>query len=168
MTKRSSEGDFGAALRDVDLQSVVYKPPDDARNRKPCDFMVWHREFNPACSMTPREEVVATWFEVKDVDAVDAFPFAELRPSQLAGIHDAQQIGIPYWLAVYWRRHKAWTISKAVDVVRWREIDATASRLPRDVPLKSVERELLMSRFGVDSSPANLVSTLKSVLLGDV
>lgn len=164
MTKRSSEGDFGAALRDVDLQSVVYKPPDDARNRKPCDFMVWHREFNPACSMTPREEVVATWFEVKDVDAVDAFPFSELRPSQLAGIHDAKRIGIPYWLAVYWRRHKLWTISNAERVLAWREIHEGSNNEPYPT---SIPFTLLESRFGISSTKRQLTSALKQVLLGE-
>ena len=153
--KRPSEGQFGAALRDVDVAMIVYKPPDDARNRKPCDFMAWHHNYD-----FPR----STWFEVKDVDTVDAFPFSELRPSQLQGIRDAERIGIPYWLAVYWRRHRAWTISDAVRVLGWRDdIPALEVRNQTSIP-----RELLMSRFGIDATPATLTSVLKSVLLGDV
>jgi len=146
--KRPSEGQFGAALRDVDLNAIVYKPPDDARNWKPCDFMVW---------LQWGEGVDPSWFEVKDVTSVNSFAFSELRPAQLAGIRDAERIGIPYWLAVYWRRHGAWTISDAARVVKEKEGGA-----------KSVSRELLMSRFGVDAEPSNLTSVLKSILLGEI
>lgn len=161
--KRSSEGDFGAALRASGLAILVYKPPDDARTRKPCDFMVWHKEAS--------DEVVATWFEVKDVDTVDTFSFAELRPSQLQGIHDAARIGIPYWLAVYWRRHKSWTVSDAIALVKWRTESTYMRpdmRVPIQKPATSISRALLMSRFGIDSPAPLLSSTLKSVLLGDV
>jgi len=153
--KRASEGQFGAALRDCDVASVVYKPPDDARTWKPCDYMVWIAIWDSDHSGNH-----SIWFEVKDVDAVDAFPFSELRPSQLAGIEDARRIGIPYWLAVYWRRHKSWTISDAARVVNWRDESITDKT--------SISRELLMSRFGVDATPSTLSSVLKSVLLGDI
>ena len=156
MTKRASEGEFGKALRDVDVAGIVFKPPDDGRNWKPCDYMVW---------VQWGEGVDSIWFECKDVDAVDRFPFAELRPSQLQGIRDAERVGIPYWLAVYWRRHKAWTISDAAKVMRWLEEER---RPPNNQNPTSIPRRLLMSRFGIDATPATLSSVLKSVLLGDV
>jgi hypothetical protein len=161
--KRASEGEFGKALRDCDVAGIVYKPPDDARTWKPCDFMVWVQD-----NISGAESV---WFECKDVDSVERFAFSELRPSQVQGIRDAERVGIPYWLAVYWRRSQSWTISDAAKVLAWRESTAAeaADYYKRDVGLPtSIERELLMSRFGIDSSPAMLASTLKSVLLGDI
>lgn len=155
--KRESEGQFGAALRslDVELPIEVYKPPDDARNMKPCDFMVWFRR------STMAEHVEPVWFEVKDTSSVGRFPFSEIRPSQHAGIRAAHRIGIPYYLAVYWRRDRTWTISNAHRVVEWR--DETPP-----IPAKSIPRVLLASRFGVDSSPGQLGITLRAVLLGEV
>lgn len=156
--KRASEGDFGKALRDVDLPIYVYRLPDPktgagVSNWKPCDFMVW---------TNPNQEspfVRSDWFEAKDTDAVNAFPFADLRPSQAAGIREATRLGIPYWLAIYWRRAKVWSISDAAKVIGWfgLNIDAT-----------SIDRQLLMSRYGVDSTTSRLADTLKSVLLGEV
>jgi hypothetical protein len=170
--KGPSEGVFGAALREVELLSVVYKPPDDARNWKPCDFMWWGpvEHFNGRVDDISEGPMLAhaVWFEVKDVaTAVESFPFAELRPSQLQGIRDAARVGIPYWLAVWWRRHKVWTISDAVRVLAWR--DNTDGHRPHDEspPPKSIPRVLLASRFGVDSTKQQLASTLKQVLLGE-
>lgn len=187
MTKRRSEGEFGAALRDVDLNVYVYRPPDPKgpegiSNWKPCDFMLWRHFPEPDA---PTE---SHWFEVKDVDAVEAFALAELRPSQLQGIHDAARLGIPYWLAVYWRRHRTWTISDAAKLLAWRDdrevvpdrvqeavdflrLHGPAAKLPDAMllpPATSVARSLLSSRFGVDSTPKQLSSTLKAVLLGEV
>jgi len=150
--KRPSEGEFGAALRAIDLRLYVFKPGDDMRNWKPCDYMVWLAPFHGARTGD------TFWFEVKDTDAVNTFSFKELRPAQRQGIADAVRVGIPYWLAVYWRRHQSWTISDATRLVAYAVDPAT----------KSVSRELLMSRFGVQSSKALLSSTLKSILLGEV
>jgi hypothetical protein len=144
--KGSSEDRFREALNGIDVRKVVYKPPDDARTWKPCDFMVWSPQ--------------STWFEVKDVDTVNTFAFSQLRLAQVRGIGDADRIGIPYWLAVYWRRHRSWTISNATTLLWWRRNQTK--------PPASVSREALMSRFGVDATPANLGSTLKSILLGEV
>ena len=143
--KGTSERRFRELLTDVDLPGlIIYKPPDDARNWKPCDFMVW----------TP----APFWFECKDTDAVNIFNLGrKLRPSQLTGIQEAVRLGIPYWIAVFWRKHHHWTISD-VGLLRMRGEDWLAP----------VRRELLMSRYGVDSTPANLPSTLKTILLGEV
>jgi hypothetical protein len=161
--KRASEGQFGAALRDSDVAGIVYKPPDDARTWKPCDYMVWVTTSDPRWDNGTLGPALSIWFEVKDVDAVNAFNFTELRPAQVAGIADAKRAGIPYWLAVYWRRHRSWTISDAAKVMDWRAASSVTTRAPR-----SVSRELLMSRFGVDATPSTLSSVLKSVLLGDI
>lgn len=155
MAKGPSEAAFGAALRglDADLPILVYKPPDDARNRKPCDFMVWFRghdaEWQPA--------VRAAWFEVKEVVALGRFNVNDLRPSQKAGIRDAGAIGIPYYVAVYWANLHSWTVSVAYKMLEHAVAEGNTS----------ISRELLMSRFGIQSSPANLGSTLKDVLHGE-
>lgn len=143
--KRASEGEFGKALRGIDLRLYTYKPPDDARNWKPCDYMVW---------FTEDDSVKCSWIECKDVDAVDSFSLAELRPAQKQGIAEAARLGIPYWVAVWWRRHRFWTISDGARLV---EHGGT-----------SVPRVLLMSRYGVQTTSAQLGSTIKSVLLGEV
>lgn len=151
--KGPSEGKFGEALRAVDLSMVVYKPPDDARLWKPCDFMVWLADIRVGLD----GGAVPSWFEVKDVKAVDSFPVAEIRPSQMQGIRDAARVGIPYWLAVWWRRHSSWTVSDAVKLIK-----AYEGQSPTSIP-----RTLLMSRFGLESTQAQLTSNLKMVLLGE-
>lgn len=159
--KRPSEGEFGKALRAVDgLVLEVYKPPDDARLWKPCDYMVWF--VDPVA--TPDGGAAAAWFEVKDMTAAATFPRSELRPAQLQGIRAAERVGMPYWLAIYWRKHQLWTISDAIRVVRWFESgdDLPGPRVT-SIPLTTLE-----SRFGISSSKQQLSSTLKGVLLGEV
>jgi hypothetical protein len=158
--KRPSEAAFGEALRDVDIASIVYKPPDDARTWKPCDYMVWIEDYSKLA--------LPFWFEVKDVTRVDAFPFSELRPAQMLGIRDAQRVGLPYWLAVYWRKHRSWTISLAERVLAWREDPDYDDRVYGGVVPTSIPRELLMSRFGVDATGSTLSSVLKTILLGEI
>lgn len=149
--KRESESLFGEALRNCDVSAFVYKPPDDARNRKPCDFMVWFARLDDT-GLTSG----SAWFEVKDTRAVNTFNFKELRPAQLQGAREAQRVGIPYWLAVYWRVHRHWTISDLGKI------------MAASWPLTSITRMQLMSRYGIDSEPIMLRSTLKDVLLGGV
>lgn len=168
MSKRDSEAKFGAALRDVDLASFVYRPPDAPGTplQKPCDWMVWHLGFEPDWAQ-PRAR--STWFECKDVDAVNTFNFSEVRAAQLNGIREARRLGIPYWLAIYWRRHHSWTISDAIrifDLGSWFvEHEGERVFVGRG---KSISRALLMSRFGIESKPHELPSVLKGVLLGEV
>lgn len=154
MGKTLAEPTFGRALREMDLLSVVYKPPDDARTWKPCDFMVWFS--------APGTDDTSAWFEVKDVDLVSVFPLHELRASQLAGIRDAARVGIPYYLAVWWRKAQMWSISDAIAVVKWWEEAAAKG------PVTSIKRELLQSRFGIDSTNAQLSSNLKALILDGV
>lgn len=147
MGKTMAESNFGKALREMDLRCIVYKPPDDARNWKPCDYMVW----------TPSP----FWFEVKDVDLVGVFPLSEIRPSQLRGIREAAAIGVPYYLAVWWRKAQMWSISDAQAVVQWWQAQQ-AHDLAR---VTSIKRELLQSRMGIDSTNAQLSSNLKALIL---
>lgn len=165
MTKRPSEAEFGVALRGVDLRMFVYRPADARAGSaitqaRPCDWMVW-QDGGPA-EYGEHRRVDVAWFECKDTDAAETFNLNEIRPGQRLGMVAARRIGIPYWLAVYWRRHKAWTISDALkagmDSVEYRPNESVVS----------FTRTELMVRFGVDSSRANLASTLKNVLLGEV
>lgn len=156
--KRASEAAFGLALREVDrdVPTFVYRLPDPkagggVSNWKPCDYMVWQLGEDPE-SVTP-----SAWFEVKDVDAVNTFNAkGELRPSQRQGIATARRLGIPYWLAIYWRRHKSWTISDAVKMDLGHALDG------------SVTRDHLQTRYGIESKPRELVSMLKMLMAGEV
>jgi hypothetical protein len=163
MTKRASEAAFGLALREIDrdIPTYVYKPPDPkmgagVSNWKPCDFMVWQATQGLDFYM-PMGGAHSAWFEVKDVDAVNTFNAkGELRDSQRQGIRQARRIGIPYWVAVYWRRHKSWTISDAVKMDLANALDG------------SVTRDLLQTRYGIESKPRELPSMLKMILAGEV
>jgi len=158
--KGVSEGNFRAALSKVDLSLVIYKPPDDARLWKPCDYMVWQPDGAGGNE--------GWWFEVKDLDDkhVNTFPLSELRPSQLQGIRDAARVGIPYWIAIWWRRHRSWTVSDAHKITGWWRDEIAVNTDPIRKP-KSIDRTLLMSRFGLESTQAQLSSNLKMVLLGE-
>lgn len=171
MSKRPSEGSFGKALRDVDLVKVVYRPPDakggeGVSNWRPCDYMVWLQgRANWGTAIRVDDETVlpvvtfSAWFECKDVDAVNAFPLADIRPSQWAGMRDAARVGIPYWLAVWWRRHREWTISDA------RQVLAYAER--RDERPTSIPRSELIA-MGIQTPQVQLTSMLKALLLGEL
>lgn len=159
MAKRSSEAELGAALRsmDFDPEPYVYRLPDPktgagVSNWKPCDFMVWF-----VSNLGFEKPARSAWVEAKDTAAVNAFPVADLRPSQLAGIRDAGRLGIPYLLAIYWRKARRWTISDAAKVYAW-------LAEPAQVGATSIPRELLMSRFGIDAAPADLAQTIRVIL----
>lgn len=170
MSKRPSEAAFGAALRAVDLAIEVERLPDPhtgagVTNWKPCDYLSWHASL--AGSTDENEAVLmaaSTWWECKDTDAARAFAFADIRPSQIAGIQRAHRVGIPYRLAIFWQRGREWTISDAWRVLQWRDAQIVEARSDN---VTSIPRTLLESRFGVSCSPANLSSTLKAVLLGE-
>lgn len=164
--KRASEGLLGEALRELDLEPYVYRLPDPktgagVSNWKPCDFMVWWRAV--AEHETPERIVVhpyvaTAWIEAKDTDQLNSFPYADLRPSQIAGMLEAGRLGIPYILAVYWRKARVWSLSDAPRVLEW------FNHLGADHRPTSIPRDLLMSRFGVDSEPRNLPTTIKVIL----
>lgn len=143
MSKGTSEAKVRDALGRMDLALFAYKPPDDARNWKPADFLLWIRQHHGTGSH---------WLEVKDAGkAVETFSLNELRPSQRRGIAEANRLGIPYTLVVWWPRQRMWTVSDAHKIVEWKT---------------SVTRTELMTRLGVDASTANLPFVLRSWLLG--
>lgn len=152
--KGKSEPKFREALNDVELPLLIYKPPDDARNWKPCDYMTWWLSPTGA-------ELNAAWFEVKECKAQSTFPFTkELRPSQRSGILDAAATGFPYYLAVWWKaRGGIWTISRALPLIELeREMNA---------PLTCSFSELA-GKYGIDAPQHSLASTLRAVLEGGI
>lgn len=153
--KGPSEGRFRELLSDVDLPGlIIYKPPDDARNWKPCDFMLWWPGTNDMGVPGFRPTPASAWVEVKDVNVVNIFPLDELRPSQRAGIRQADEIGLPYVLAIWWRRRNGWTFSNAAAVL------GTGAR--------TVAYTDLVSTYGIDAPAAKASSILRSVLEGEV
>lgn len=146
MTKGTSEGKVRLALNQLDLDLELYKPPDDARNWKPADFLVWWR---PAAPVVDRPH--STWIEVKECKLVGSFPLDDLRKSQRDGIRKARRLGIPYLLVVWWPSRRIWTISDAY------QLDGS--------PLKgSVPFSVLAGKIGIDATQDNLPSTLRLVI----
>jgi len=163
MSRTRSEIAFGAALRAIDdsVPTFVYRPPDlpGPSQGKPADFMVWGLGDADIAPDLRGKFVDVAWFECKELGAAvaESFPCRLVRPSQRQGIREAMRVGIPYWLAVYWKRHKAWTISDAVRLEATGDLDRT-----------SLQRALLNSRYGIDATPATLTSVLKSLMAGEV
>lgn len=162
--KRSSEGELGIALRGMDFDPAPYvlKLPDPktgagVSNWKPCDFLVWYPVLDENLLWTR-----SAWIEAKDTDQVNTFPYADLRPAQIAGIIQANELVIPYLLAVWWRKARRWTISDAYAVLQWfNQGIGAGGTITRPT---SIGRELLMSRFGVDASNDNLGQTIRVIL----
>jgi len=145
--KGSSEANVAKALSDIDDPIVaVWKPPDDARNWKPADYLVW---FDGKAAM----------IEVKDCDALRGFPLAELRPTQRAWAYRCDEAGIPYLLVIYWQRTSDWTISDTMKVIEWEK---------EDVFHKSCPRALLQGAFGVQTDGRLLAATLRLALMGEM
>lgn len=150
--KGDSESRVRAALNEIALggNTLVYKPPDDARNWKPADFMVWWRD---------GERHGTAMLEVKETPNKATFPLRELRPSQLAGMRQAARVRLPYWLVIWWPRAMMWTISDAAKVL------AVVDRVD---PENSLPYAWLCSVAGMDCTSRNLAPILRSVLLGEV
>lgn len=158
MAKRRSEGLLGVALRQMDLETYVYKPADaPGSGLKPADYLVWFLP-DPDQFELLREYEFA-FVEGKDTDAVKVFNLSEIRPSQRNAIAKAAVLGIPYWLVIYWRRRRRWTISDA------RRIFDT---YPVSGPNRSLSFETLASTFGIDCEPHQLAITLRQVMLGEL
>lgn len=156
--KRGSEDRVREALSDMDLDTWIYKPPDDARNWKPADYIVWVNPPDPPELKSGTQDrlllaIAKTSFvEVKDVDAVRLFNLKELRPAQKNAILRSAVMGIPYWVVVWWRRHGKWTISPGI-----RLVEAGRS-------LTFVE---MTSSHGIEAEPHLLASTLRMVLVDE-
>ena len=145
--KGSSEGRVRAALNGMDMDVLVYKPPDDARNWKPADFLVWWPEGQSAM------------VEVKESSGKFTFPIRDIRPSQLLGIRMAAAVLVPYFLVIWWPKLSSWTISNAWQVANWigDHPDAT-----------SLDYGWLNSVAGMDCTTRDLAPILRSALLGEV
>ena len=145
--KGSSESTVAKALADIDDPIVaVWKPPDDSRNWKPADYLVW---FDGRAAM----------IEVKECAALRGFPLADLRPTQRAWARRCDEAGIPYLLVIHWQRTHDWTISDTMKVIEWER---------EDVFHKSVPRALLQGAFGVQTDGRLLAATLRLALLGEM
>lgn len=151
--KGSSEGAVRAALNEMSLTVLVYKPPDDARNWKPADFMVWWLDDDWVRKGT-------ALIEVKQSPNKGTFPVRELRPAQREGMVQARGVLVPYWLAIYWpARGGRWTISHGNTILDYL----------RGVPAaKSLEYDWLASSAGIDCAARDLAPILRGVLLGEV
>lgn len=124
--KGESEQLVAAAIRATG--AYAYKPPDDARNRKPCDFFVWQKAPRSPEDGMLYEPAASTWIEVKMTAAASLTP-NDIRPSQRAGVALAMTLGIPYWFVVMWSGDNArrprghWTAIRAdqpLDAALWR------------------------------------------------
>lgn len=115
MSKGTSESAAAEALRKAGL--FVYKPPDDARNWKPCDFFVWRHP--KAGTWVPW----SLWVEVKSVPKGGALRAQDIRPSQMAGVSQALLLGIPYWLLVRWGEDApySWSVTDLAELQRRNE-----------------------------------------------
>lgn len=107
--KGTSERAAGEALREV--MGFVYKPPDDARNWKPADFLCWGIPRNSLAD----ERTRSVWVEVKDGRGLGKIPASAIRKSQLAGIQQAMDLHIGYFILVRWGTSApyTWTILEA-------------------------------------------------------
>lgn len=151
MSKGPAEREVNNAIQVLaqDEPIFAYKPPDDARNRKPCDFFVWMPGHT-------------AWVEVKETRQLTRWPIDELRPAQRLGITLARKVGVPYLLVIRWTSDEFpswWTLSDGAKVLEW----------IRDNPgEKSVPVELLKSRFGVDCRPHELGSFIRAAMMGEL
>lgn len=164
--KGTTEDKVRDALKAIDLSGLTYfKPPDDARNWKPCDFFVWWAKGQVWNHTDPPIPVVgAAWIEVKDVQAARTFNLdKELRPSQRGGIAAATAAGVPYWIVAWWRSRKRWTISDAAAVMA-----APPAAAGLEPGHGGVDYEILGSRFGAIAEQRSLASTLKLALLEEL
>jgi len=150
--KGNSEARIRAALNDLNLEVLVYKPPDDARNWKPADFLVWWRDpdyFRQGSAM----------IEVKESPGKLTFPVRDLRPSQRLGMAQAGKVSVPYWLVIWWPQLTKWTISEGARVLVYLETVPSAT---------SLDYMWLSSTAGTDCATRDLAPILRSVLLGEV
>ena len=160
MTKGPSEGIFRERLGQVDLHPFeIYKPPDDARNWKPADFLVWWKIGGGGGYERP----ASAWIEVKATNNKAVWPFGDLQPTQVLAIRKATALRIPYFIAIRWNGDRQWSLVDGVRLVAYmdeiRESDAPASKM------LGLPRGLLESRFGVGCTVGQLASTIKVALI---
>lgn len=157
--KGPSEGKVREALERLaeDMPLTWYKPPDDARNWKPADYLVW---VGPL-TIEGFTDGSSAMIEVKDNPNLATYPFSDLRPAQRGWIRVLGRVGVPYWLVIWWRRRQRWTISDAAKVIAFIDDEQTA-------PIKSIHWMQLAGNMGVDCEPKNLAGTLGAALRGEI
>jgi hypothetical protein len=156
-TRKYSEDEVRHALDAMDLELVVYKPPDSmgrAQNWKPCDFMVWWEQAEGVASerggvmlLLPR----AAWIEVKSTPAKTRTPLSLWRPSQIQAMRTAKEIGLPYLSVIHWSAMRQWTIGPSMIVL---DAMKAVSSIPFD-------------RWPIRCTTGQLGSHLRAALLGE-
>jgi hypothetical protein len=166
MTYKASEDSVRKALDGMDLELYVYKPPDHPgprQNWKPCDYMVWWVDVvegrtafadggseNDGISFEPT--LNSTWIEVKDHPGQKGIALALWRPTQIAGMRRAKDLGLPYLTVVRWAKLHLWTIGPAALV-----LDALA-RWPK-------QTNIPLGAWPIQCAPAQLASHLRGAMI---
>lgn len=198
--KGQSEATVRAALTRLaeDMPMVVYKPPDDARNWKPADFLVWWgpdarestrwqiRSSTVVRGIAPPKpgdvlplsageqvEIIgirpgSAMLEVKDNALVDTLAIKELRPNQRKSIREAMAIGLPYWLVVWWRRKQRWTVSDAAKVLTHIRDEEDRGKADHTYIPRAPTFSHLSSFMGVDCTTETLPGTIGVALRGEL
>ena len=166
--KGPSERIFREALGKVDIDPLeIYKPPDDARNWKPADFLLWMPggllAVNVAAGDVP-VSATSAWIEVKATNNKAVWPFADLQPTQVLAIRKAKRLGIPYFIAIRWNGDRHWSLVDAIRLLDYIDTidDPEGAGGSRQ---KGCPRALLESRFGVSATVGQLASTIKVALI---
>jgi hypothetical protein len=71
----------------------------------------------------------------------------------------ALQIGLPYWVVIWWRSRARWTVSSGAKI---------AALVAAEPDRRSLEYSWLASVAGMDCATRDLAPILRSVLLGEV
>lgn len=138
---------------------LTYKPPDDARNWKPADWLLWW-DANELLGAPPITR--CGMLEVKQNDRQRIWHWTQggsesLRPIQLAAVARCRTLGMPYFVAVYWKGRSYWTLHR---VDRWLGIDGPTVETP-------ISFDDAVTKYGVGTAPANLLATLSGLIRGD-
>jgi hypothetical protein len=149
-----SEDQIRAALAKID-GLMVYKPPDDSRNWKPADFLLWWTE--PAYNDFDATLLKAGMLEVKKNYLSSLWHWMGdgpegLRPSQRAAMGQCRRIGMPYFVAVHWAKHEYWTLHRTEG---W-------TTAPDTIMFDDAR-----TQYGVGCAPVNLAMTLAGVIHGE-
>jgi hypothetical protein len=185
--KGPSEGKVREALEAlaVDMPLLFYKPPDDARNWKPADFLVWwgvsaanmtwvlkggesfeipkpgRIEVMPAGASIEvlRTGAGSAFIEVKDNPNLRGYNTVDLRPVQRAWMRHAARIGVAYWLVMWWHKRHLWSVSDAAKVIHAIDSNPSTPTFPFS---------LFITEYGVDTDTAHLAGTLGAALRGEI
>lgn len=158
MTRKFSEGEIRRALVDMDLETMIFKPadmPGPSQNQKPADYIVWWRE-DRIDSWPITNSSRAALVEVKSTTQKRWWSFrdpAQLRPSQVLAMRDAQRIGLPYFVAIHLAAHRRWGITDG---------DRVLARLDRD------DANYPFAEFPISCAPHELASHLRMALVGEI